>query len=297
MQNKTKDLIVVHGATAVGKTATAILLAQQLGCDIINCDSRQFYRQMRIGTAVPSPEELALVTHHFIHDRSVDEPISSGGYESEAMELLSKLFTTGDCAIVAGGSGLYAAALTDGLDSLPKDDSLREELHQIALEELQEELQLLDPIYYTQIDICNRRRVERAVEVCRLTGKPYSALRTNSKKERPFNIIEIALEREREELYQRIDLRVDMMIRQGLIEEARSLIDYRALSALQTVGYRELFDHFDGKTSLDEAITLIKRNSRRYAKRQMTWLRSREQIRYFAPSELDEILSYIYTKN
>ncbi len=281
MNNKQKNLVVVHGPTAVGKTAIAIELAKALGCEILSCDSRQFYRQMRIGTAVPSPEELSQVKHHFIQDRSIEEPISSGEYENEALALLEKVFEKSPYAVVVGGSGLYAAALTDGLDDLPRDSQLREELKTLSLEELQQKLEILDPEYYNTVELNNRRRVERAVEVSTICGVPYSTLRTGCPKQRPFTISEVALVRPREELYQRIDQRVDIMLEEGLESEVRSLLEHRELSALQTVGYREFFDYFDGKTDFEEAVRLIKRNSRRYAKRQMTWIRSRANVEYF----------------
>ncbi len=287
MNTKQKHLVVVHGPTAVGKTAIAIELAKALNCEILSCDSRQFYRQMHIGTAVPSPEELSEVKHHFIQDRSIEQPISSGKYENEALELLNDLFEHSPYAVVVGGSGLYAAALTDGLDDLPRDEKVRETLKTLSIEELQQKLEVLDPHYYNTVELNNRRRVERAVEVSTICGVPYSTLRTGRPKERPFTIIEVALVRPREELYQRIDQRVDIMLEEGLEAEVRSLVEHRELSALQTVGYREFFDYFDGKTDLDEAVRLIKRNSRRYAKRQMTWIRSRANVEYFDATEED----------
>lgn len=272
-------LIVLHGPTASGKTALAIELAHKLECDIISFDSRQFYREMSIGTAVPTAQELTAAKHYFIHDRSIQKPLSSGQYETEALELLNEKFRSSKYALIVGGSGLYATAITTGFDDLPRDENIRTDLNQLSLEELKAKLYILDPEFYNLVAQDNHRRVQRAVEVCLITGQKYSSLRTNSQKERPFKITEISIDRPRQELYNRINQRVDVMIAQGLELEARSLSPYQDYSALQTVGYREFFNYFNGtQPSIDEVVRLIKQNTRHYAKRQLTWLRSKPQI-------------------
>lgn len=278
-----KILKVLEGPTAVGKTALAIRWAREYGTEIVSADSRQFYRELNIGVARPSPEELSLVRHHFIACKSIEEYYSVSRYEQEALSLLEDLFGRYDVVVLVGGSGLYVNALCNGIDELPDPSPrLREELKR-SLEEkgigfLQEKLKELDPVFYQQIDLCNSVRLRRALEVCITTGKPYSSLRTNPRKQRPFRIERYALNRPREELNRRIDLRVDCMMQEGLLEEARRLHPSAGLNALQTVGYRELFDYFDGKITQEQAVTDIKTHTRRYAKRQLTWLRKQEGI-------------------
>lgn len=290
-----RRLIVVQGATGVGKTAAGIALARHYGIPVLSADSRQVYREMAVGTAVPSLAEQAGVPHYFIQNKSIHDRFTAGDYEREALALLeNELFPTTDQVLLVGGSGLYVNALLDGFDDLPESDaSLRTELIATPLNNLLDELERLDPDYYASVDQANSQRIIRAVEVCRLCGKPYSALRSGSAKRREFTTIKIGIDLPREELYERINRRVDSMIEADLLTEAEKLYPCRDLTALQTVGYRELFDHFDGKTSLAAAVELIKRNTRRYAKRQLTWLRRDSQIRWFGPSETAEMIGYI----
>lgn len=290
-----RRLIVVQGPTGVGKTAAGIVLAQHYGIPVLSADSRQLYREMTVGTAVPTPAEQAGVPHYFIQNKSIHESFTAGDYEREALALLDgTLFPQTPDVLLVGGSGLYVDALLNGFDDLPESDpALRATLAATPLEQLVEELRRLDPDYYETVDRQNPQRVIRAVEVCRLSGRPYSAQRSGSAKPRRFAVLKIGITLPREELYERINRRVDQMMESGLLDEARALYPQRALPALQTVGYRELFDHFDGTTSLDEAVALIKRNTRRYAKRQMTWLRRDPSIRWFAPTETDQMIGYI----
>ena len=298
MSIKRGTLIVVVGPTGSGKSALAVTLAQHYCAPIISTDSRQLFRGMAIGTAQPTAEELAAAKHYFIADREVEDDFNCGRYEVEALELLDKLFAENDYVVAVGGSGLYIQALCDGMDNLPEaDDTIREQLkvrlENDGLEVLAEELRRLDPVYAEEVDICNPARVMRALEVCITTGRPYSEQRSGSRAERPFNIVKVGTDMPREELYDRINRRVDMMVADGLIEEARAMYPKRHLNALQTVGYREIFDHFDGKCSLEEAIELVKRNSRRYAKRQMTWFRRDERVGWFSPKDVDKIVEFI----
>lgn len=297
----TKTLIVIVGPTGSGKTALSLSVAQHYACPIISTDSRQFYRGIPIGTAQPTAEEQAAVEHHFIASHSLEDDFNCGAYEVAALKRLEELFLEHDVVVAVGGSGLYIKALTEGMDDLPEVDaelrqSLAARLHSEGLETLTEELKALDPVFYEIVDRKNPARVLRALEVCIATGKPYSSLRTGVRRERDFKIIKIGTQMDRELLYERIDRRVDMMIDEGLEQEARAVYDKRHLNSLQTVGYREMFDYFDGSTSREEAIELIKRNSRRYAKRQMTWFRRDDEIAWFAPSDYDKILQYIDSK-
>ena len=285
-------LIVVLGPTGSGKTDLAVTLARQYNTEIISTDSRQFYRGMPIGTAQPSAEQLALVPHHFIADRLPEEELSAGAYEREALERLEELFGRHDVVVAVGGSGLYIDALCEGFDELPCDTAeiratLMERLTNEGLESLVEELRERDEAYWAVVDRCNPARIVRALEVCIASGKPYSEQRTATRRERPFDVVKIGILWHREELYERINRRVDMMIEEGLEAEARSVYHLRHFSSLQTVGYREFFDYFDGKCSFEEAVELIKRNSRRYAKRQMTWFRRDDSIHWITPKESD----------
>lgn len=278
-----RELIVILGPTAVGKTDYAVSLAQKYGTVVVSCDSRQIYREMRIGTAPPSPEQLAAVRHYFIFSHSVKQRYSAGQYEIEAMQLLEKLFEEHDTIIMAGGSGLYADALCYGLDDFPPADTeLREILTRRAMEEgvaaLAEELGKIDPESYASIDLSNRQRVIRALEVTMSTGRKFSSFKSAPRKKRPFAIKRTALSIPREELYSRINSRVERMFENGLAEEAESLLEYRNLPALNTVGYREVFSYLDGKISLDEAVELVKRNTRRFAKRQITYFAGIPQL-------------------
>jgi len=274
-----RSLEIILGPTGVGKTAYAISRALECGSPVISCDSRQIYREMRIGTAVPSDEELSAVKHYFIREIPVTQNYTAGIYEVQALELIDRLFAEGhETLVMCGGSMLYIDALCYGLDDFPEVPmQLREHLVECLRDEgvdtLAAQLRELDPVTYEEIDLTNGRRVIRALEVCLYTGKPFSSFKTRRFKERNFEIRKIGLERPREELYGRLDARVLQMMEDGLEEEARSLLPYRDLTALQTVGYRELFEYFDGKTNLDEAVRRIQVNTRHYAKRQLTWWR------------------------
>lgn len=283
--NSGHKLIIVLGPTCVGKTDYAISLATKLRCPILSCDSRQIFKEMKIGTAPPSEEQLAAVKHYFIASHSVKDYYTAGKYELEALALLEELFKEHQTIVMVGGSGLYIDALCTGLDDFPPADQefraeLMARLENEGLEQLQKELKELDPESYETIDIANRQRVVRALEVTITTGRKFSSYKSNKAKLRNFEIEKIGLTMDREKLYQRINLRVDKMMEAGLLEEARSLLPFRNMPALQTVGYKELFDYFDGKTTLEEAVTLIKRNTRHYAKRQMTYWRRDTSIRW-----------------
>ena len=281
-----RRLLVILGPTAVGKTDYSIGKALEVGSPVISCDSRQFFKEMRIGTAVPSSEQLARVPHYFIQDRSVTENYTAGMYEADAIDLIGRLFAEGhETLVVTGGSMLYIDALCYGLDDFPEvpmmlREHLMECLRDEGVEVLAEQLKELDPVTYDEIDISNGQRVIRALEVCLYTGQPFSSFKTRRFKERNFTIEKIGLQRPREALYERIDARVLKMIDEGLVEEARRLLPYRDLPALQTVGYRELFDYFDGKFDLETAVRLIQRNTRHYAKRQLTWWRRDPSIQW-----------------
>ncbi len=293
-----KNLIVIVGPTAVGKTKLCIDLAKRFGMEIVSADSRQFYQEMTIGTAKPTAEEMEGVPHHFIDNLSVDTTYNVGQYEREALRTLSQIFQNANSVILTGGSGMYIDAVCKGVDEMPEiPHDIRHNLNELFTSEgiapLVDRLKTIDSQYYHQVDRNNPQRVMRALEVYEATGKPYSLFRKGSAKTRPFNIIKIGLEREREELYKRINLRVDMMIDQGLFEEAKSLYPYKSNNALQTVGYKEVYGYLDGEYDKQEAIRLLKRNSRRYAKRQMTWFGKDEEIRWFHPEEERKITSYL----
>lgn len=293
-----KRLVVIVGPTGCGKTDLSIRLAERLRAPIISTDSRQFYRGLAIGTAQPTAEELARAEHHFIASHEVTDEINCGRYEVMALERLEQLFAQHDTVIAVGGSGLYVRALCEGMDDLPEaNERLRSELmHRLEQEgvaALFEELQRLDPAYAEVVDRQNPSRVMRALEVCLQTGKPYSSLRKGERHERPFRIIKIGVDLPREELYGRIDRRVELMMAAGLEAEARAVYPQRALNSLQTVGYRELFAFFDGTIAKEEAVALIQRNSRRYAKRQLTWFRRDEEVMWFRPDADEAIIRHI----
>ncbi|MBQ0024157.1 MAG: tRNA (adenosine(37)-N6)-dimethylallyltransferase MiaA [Bacteroidales bacterium] len=278
-------LKVILGPTAVGKTEYAIKVAEELGSPVISCDSRQIFKEMSVGTAKPTDEQLARVKHFFIGTHSITENYTAGLYEIEALSLLEELFRSHDVLVMAGGSGLYVDALCNGLDDFPAADlQLRDELNgrlkREGVESLRRELKLLDPQSYEDIDIANAQRVVRALEVTLSTGRKFSSFKTAPHKKRSFEIEKVCLVRPREVLYERIDRRVDEMMARGLEEEARSLLPYRSLPAMNTVGYKELFGYFDGEYDLEEATRLIKRNTRHYAKRQMTWWRRDPSIEW-----------------
>lgn len=292
MNNERKKLVVVLGPTAIGKTALAVGLAQHLHTEILSVDSRQFFTELNIGVARPSPEELSAVPHHFVAFLSIHEHYSAGMFEADALKLLDDLFKTHDTVICCGGSMLYIDALLYGLDDLPSDKSIRKELQQRldteGLEALVNQLQQLDPQYHALVDRQNPHRILRALEVCICSGKKYSELRKASKTERPFDIIKIGLTAEREWMYARINKRVDIMLEQGLLQEVESVLPYQHLNALNTVGYKELFDYFNGKCSLDEATERIKQHTRNFAKRQLTWWRRDHSIQWI---EVDKVVS------
>lgn len=301
MSSKRGTLVVVVGPTGSGKSALAVKLATHLCAPIISTDSRQVFRGMPIGTAQPTREELAAAKHYFIADREVEDDFNCGKYETEALALLERLFTENDYVVAVGGSGLYVQALCEGMDDLPDADpalreNLKQRLEREGLENLVDELRTLDAKYAEEVDLCNPARVMRALEVCLATGRSYSEQRKGVTAERPFNIIKIGTDMPRDVLYDRINRRVDMMVEEGLEAEARTMYPKRHLNALQTVGYRELFDYFDGNCSFEEAVELVKRNSRRYAKRQLTWFRRDANTAWFNPIDLDAILEYIKSK-
>jgi len=287
----TKSLLVIAGPTASGKTAIAIQLAQHYNTVIVSADSRQFYKEMSIGTAKPTSEELSAVKHYFIGSHSITENFSVGDYEKQSLALLDELFKIHDLVILVGGSGLYIKALCEGFDDIPQaDPGIREELNREFAEKgiivLQEELKKADPVFYGEVDPNNPQRIIRALEVYRNTGKPFSSYRKATVNKRPFRTVKIAVDLPREVLYERINRRVDDMVKQGLVEEVGSLLPFRQLNALNTVGYSELFDHFDGKTDLETAIELIKQNSRHFAKRQLTWFRKDTTMHWLMPGEI-----------
>ncbi|MCH7396685.1 tRNA (adenosine(37)-N6)-dimethylallyltransferase MiaA [Belliella sp. DSM 107340] len=297
MSNK-KYLIVIVGATAVGKTELSINLAKIFNTEIISCDSRQFFRETNLGTAKPSSEELSLVKHHFINNLSIFDDYDVKTFEEEALGLLEEIFQKHDKTIMTGGSGLYVDAICNGFDAIPSiDPAIRKEIIQLyeknGIEYLQKEVEEFDPHYYGHVDQKNPQRLMRALEVIRGTGQPYSSFRVKKKTKRPFGIIKIGLELDREFLYKRIDQRMDMMIEAGLFEEAAGLYPFRDLNALQTVGYSEIFGFLEGQYDKEEAGRLLKRNSRRYAKRQMTWFRKDEEIKWFNPNQQEMIHQYI----
>lgn len=290
-------LVVIAGPTGSGKTDVGVELALRLGAPVISTDSRQVFRGMAIGTAQPSAVQQAAVRHYFIADREVSDPYNAGRFEAEALALLDTLFRTHAWVVAVGGSGLYIDALCRGFDALPPTEPtlrarLEARLRDEGLDALLEELRRLDPVYYETVDRNNPSRVLRAVEVCLQTGRPYSGQRSGEPKERPFRIVKIGIETPRDELYERIDRRVDRMLAEGLEAEARALYPLRGCNALMTVGYRELFDYFDGTISREEAVRLIKRNSRRYAKRQMTWFRKDVDMKWFGRDEINSIENF-----
>ena len=296
-----KRLIVIVGPTGSGKTDLSIRLAQHYGAPIISTDSRQVYRGMPIGTAQPTEEEQALVEHHFIASRDVEDELSCGQYEVEALACLERLYAKHDVVIAVGGSGLYVKALCEGMDDLPEvDPVLRERLNKRLTKEgvdaLAEELRTLDPAHYAVMDRKNPQRVVRALEVSLQTGRPYSEFRTGERRKRSFEVIKIGVTMPREELYERINRRVGMMLDAGLEEEALRMLPHRELNALRTVGYREMFDYFDGKCTLAEAADMIRRNTRHYAKRQLTWFGRDKEIEWFRPDDLGAVIQWIDKK-
>ncbi len=293
-------LIVLVGPTCVGKTDLSINIARYFGCEIISADSRQFFREMKIGTAIPSNRQLAEIKHHFIRFLSIKDYYSSSLFERDVLKLLSTLFIKNNVALMTGGSGMYIDAVCYGIDDIPDvDPRVREKYigkyKDEGIHGLRLALKLLDPEHYENIDLKNPKRILRALEICESTGRPYSSFLTNQKRERDFTIIKIGIERPRDELYNRINHRVDEMIRNGLEKEAESLVSMKDFNALNTVGYKEFFDYFEGKSTREEAIDLIKRNTRRYAKRQMTWWARDKEIKWFNADDFTEIIRFLKT--
>ena len=302
MASSDKTLIVITGPTAVGKTQLCLDIARHFDIPIINADSRQIYKELSIGTAKPSAEEQQLVKHYFVGTLSLQDYYSASLFETQVIDLLSTLFKTSDYALMAGGSMMYIDAVCDGIDDIPTIDdktraTMKQRLADEGLPKLCEELQRLDPEYYEIVDRQNPKRVVHALEICTMTGRTYTSFRQRNKKQRPFRIVKIGLNREREELYKRINARVDMMMQQGLLKEAEALYPMRDQNALNTVGYKELFDYFDGRWPLDEAVERIKGNTRRYARKQLTWYKKDPQIRWFHPDQKKEIIDYIITES
>lgn len=291
-------LFVLLGPTAVGKTALSLKVAKLLGSPIINCDSRQIYKNLSIGTAAPTEEQLQEVKHYFVKILELQEYYSAAQYETDVIQLLNQLQLSHDNLLLSGGSMMYIDAVCNGIDDIPTVDSevreqLKKRLQTEGLEPLRNELRLLDPEYYKIVDLKNPKRIVHALEICYTSGKPYSSFRVNEKKVRPFQIIKIGLRRDRNDLFDRINRRVDMMMEEGLFEEAQKLYPLRHLNALNTVGYKELFLHFDGKWDLSLAIEKIKKNTRDYAKKQMTWFAHDNNIHWFSPDNEKEIINFI----
>jgi tRNA dimethylallyltransferase len=293
-----KNLIVIAGPTAVGKTALSIELAKFYNCPIISADSRQFYKEMSIGTAKPTKEEMQNVPHYFIDNISIHDTYNVGQFEREAIDFIETLFKDHEHLILVGGSGLYINAILNGVDEFEEIPAhIREQLikdyEEKGLTYLQEELKQKDEVYYHQVDLNNPQRIMRALEVCIHNNKPYSSFRTKEKKQRSFDAINILINTDREALYHRINKRVDIMMQNGLLEEVKSLYPYKHLNALNTVGYKELFDFIDNKCTLEEAVNLIKQNSRRYAKRQLTWFNHQGDFETFEPTDLEKLKAYL----
>ena len=291
-------LIVLIGPTGVGKTELSLRLAENFQTHIVSADSRQLYAELKIGTAAPTPEQLERVPHHLVGTLHLTDYYSAAQYETEAMEILEKLFMQHEVVVLAGGSMMYVDAICKGIDDIPTVDAETRQLmlqkyEEEGLEQLCAELRLLDPEYYRIVDLKNPKRVIHALEICYMTGRTYTSFRTQQKKKRPFHIIKVGLTRDREELYDRINRRVDQMMQEGLLEEVRSVLPYRHLNSLNTVGYKELFKYLDGEWELPFAIEKIKQNSRIYSRKQMTWFKRDEEIRWFHPEQETEILSYL----
>lgn len=293
-----KTLLVLAGPTAIGKTSCGIQLAEHFSTEIISADSRQIYLETNIGTAVPTVEELGRVKHHFIQSTSLENPYNASRFELDALQTVEHLFKDHELVLMVGGSGLYIDAVCKGIDDLPSADpqlrsGLLEQFSQEGLDPLTKRLKELDPISHGRVDLKNHMRVLKALEVSIQTGKPYSSFLSEQKKERPFNILRVALDMDREELYQRINQRVELMMEEGLLDEVKSLVRFRHLTAMKTVGYRELFRYLDGEISLDEAVDLIKRHTRKFARKQLTWFRKGQQYTWFHPEQCEEIAAWI----
>jgi tRNA dimethylallyltransferase len=292
--NTSRTLIVVAGPTAVGKTDVTLDIARQLDTEILSADSRQIFKELKIGAATPSDDQLRQVPHHFVGTHSIFDYYTAGMFELEALERLKEIFSRKNQAVMTGGSGLYINAVCHGIDALPKVDpqvrqNLIDQYEAEGIEGIRQRLKVLDPTSYQQVDLRNPKRILKALEISLTTGKPYSAFLTRQRKDRPFHMLKIGLNRDRQELYQRINQRVDQMLEEGLLEEARGLHPYQHLNALNTVGYKELFRFFDNEISYEEAVRLIKRNTRRYAKRQLTWFSRDHEIEWFHPDQQQKI--------
>jgi tRNA dimethylallyltransferase len=291
-------LIVLLGPTGVGKTDVSIDIAVRFNCEIISADSRQFFREMRIGTAVPADLQLNTIKHHFIGSKSVKDYYSASLFERDVLDLLPGLYSKNNIIIMSGGSGMYIDAVCNGIDDIPDVDPIIREKYiskyrEEGVEGLRAALKLLDPVHYANVDLRNHKRIMRALEICETAGIPYSSFLLKQKRERDFSVIKIGLVRTRDDLYNRINSRVDNMVKTGLEEEARHLLKFRNLNALNSVGYKEFFDYFDGKTTREKAIELIKRNSRRYAKRQITWWGKDKDIKWYHPEQVQDIIQFI----
>lgn len=294
------SLVILLGPTGVGKTELSLRIAEHFGSPIISSDSRQLYKDLPVGTAAPTPEQMARVKHYMVGTLNLTDYYSASNFEEDVISLLQTLHQTIPTVVMTGGSMMYIDAVSKGIDDIPTvtqeiRDAIYAQFEREGLEPILAELKESDPVHYDEVDRMNYKRVIHAVEICRMTGKPYSSFRTNSKKERPFRIIKIGLTRDREELYDRINRRVDQMMDDGLLEEARKVYPFRHLNSLNTVGYKELFKYFDGEWPLDLAVEKIKRNSRVYARKQMTWFKRDEEIRWFHPDEETAILQYVET--
>ena len=295
---KYKTLLVLLGPTGVGKTDISLEIARHYGCPIVSSDSRQFYRELKIGTAAPTEAQLSAVRHYFIGTHSIHDEYSCGQYEQDVMKLLSELFVENDVLMLVGGSMMYIDAVCQGMDDIPSVDAgIREfwknEYATKGLGFIQEELKRLDPTHYNEVDLKNYKRLLHALEICSITGKPFSDIRTGKKKVRPFNIVKVGLNREREELYERINKRVDQMMQEGLQAEAEQFYSFRHLNTLNTVGYKELYEYMDGKWDLDFAVNMIRQDSRRYAKRQLTWFNRDKEIVWFHPDDKEAVFRYL----
>ena len=294
-----QTLFVVTGPTAVGKTDVTLHLAEMLGVPVINADSRQMYAEIPIGTAAPTPSQMARVKHLFVGTLHLTDYYSASKYESDVLSLLQPPgeLSHSPHALMSGGSMMYIDAVCDGIDDIPTIDDetrrlLKQRLETEGLERLLEELRVLDPEYYQIVDRKNTRRVVHALEICYMTGRTYTSFRTNTPRERPFNVVKIGLNRDRAELYERINQRVEDMVENGLVEEARSVYHLKGVNALNTVGYREMFDYFEGKYTLEEAVERIQGNTRRYCRKQLTWLKRDQRIKWFHPDDMEQILSH-----
>ena len=298
---KNKTLLVVLGPTGVGKTDISLEIAQHYGCPIVSSDSRQFYRELKIGTAAPTEAQLSAVKHYFIGTHSIHDEYNCGQYELDVMDLLGNLFLEHDVVMLVGGSMMYIDAVCQGIDDIPTVDAKTREFWKNeyalkGLEYIQEELKRLDPEHYNEVDLRNYKRVLHALEICTIAGKPFSEIRTGIKKVRPFNIVKLGLTRERQELYERINKRVDVMMQEGLLAEAEQFYPFRHLNTLNTVGYKELYEYMDGKWDLDFAVNMIRQDSRRYAKKQLSWFNRDKEIAWFHPDDKDAVFQYLKNK-